>query len=193
MISERPAESQDRAVPGHWEGDLIIGLHRSAIETLVKRTTRLTPLLHLPPMAGHGERPRTKNGPATAGHGAEAVRDAVTRAIVMLPQKLRRSLAWDQGAEMARHAELKVLAGLPIYFCDRRSPWRRGTNENTNGLLRRYFPKGTVLSAHGPEELEAVAAALNSRPRETLSWRTSAEALNETLINAEADGVATTG
>ena len=193
MIGERPAEAEDRAVPGHWEGDLIIGLHRSAIGTLVERTTLFTLLLHLPPMEGHGEKPRTKTGPATAGHGAEAVRDAIARTIVMLPQQLRRSLARDQGAEMARHAELKILAGLPIHFCDPHSPWQRGTNENTNGLLRQYFPKGTDLSAHGPEELEGVAAALNSRPRETLDWRTPAEALDEALRKLETGGVATTG
>ena len=193
MISERPAEAEDRAVPGHWEGDLIIGLRRSAIGTLVERSTRFTLLLHLPPMEGHGEAPRAKNGPATAGHGAEAVRDAIARAIVNLPRQLRRSLAWDQGAEMARHAELGVLADLPVYFCDPHSPWQRGTNENTNGLLRQYFPKGTDLSAHGPEDLKAVAAALNSRPRETLGWRTPAEALDEVLRRVENGGVATTG
>ncbi len=193
MISERPSEADDRVVPGHWEGDLIIGLRRSAIGTLVERSTRFTLLLHLPPMEGHGQASRVKNGPATAGHGAEAVRDAITRAIVTLPRQLRRSLAWDQGAEMARHAELRVLAGLPVYFCDPRSPWQRGTNENTNGLLRQYFPKGTDLSAHGSEELEAVAAALNSRPRETLGWRTPAEALDEVLRRVETGSVATTG
>ena len=193
MISERPAEAEDRAVPGHWEGDLIIGLRRSAIGTLVERSTRFTLLLHLPPMEGHGESARAKNGPATAGHGAEAVRDAIARAIVTLPRQLRRSLAWDQGSEMARHAELKVLADLPVYFCDPHSPWQRGTNENTNGLLRQYFPKGTDLAAHGPEDLAAVAAALNSRPRKTLGWRTPAEALDEALRKAEPDGVATTG
>lgn len=193
MISERPAEAEDRAVPGHWEGDLIIGLRRSAIGTLVERSTRFTLLPHLPPMVGHGEAPRAKNGPATAGHGAEAVRDAIARAVVTLPWQLRRSPAWDQGAEMARHAELKILAGLPVCFRDPHSPWRRGTNENANGLLRQCFPKGTDLSAHGPEDLEAVAATLNSRPRETLGWRTPAEALDEVLRKAEADGVATTG
>ena len=193
MISERPAEAADRAVPGHWEGDLILGLHRSAIGTLVERATRFTLLLHLPPMPGHGEQPQVKNGPATAGHGAEAVRDAIATAITTLPIQLRRSLAWDQGAEMARHAELKVLAGLPVYFCDPQSPWQRGTNENTNGLLRQYFPKGTDLSRHGPGELEAVALALNGRPRKTLGWRTPAEALDELLTTAHDAHVATTG
>ena len=193
MISERPAEAADRAVPGHWEGDLIIGLNRSAIGTLVERQTRFTLLLHLPPMSGHGEGPRVKNGPPLAGHGAEAVRDAILHSIVHLPRHLRRSLSWDQGAEMARHAELTVAAGLPIYFCDPQSPWQRGTNENTNGLLRQYFPKGTDLGLHGPEELEAVAAALNGRPRRTLGWVTPAEALDAVLTKAETDHVATTG
>jgi len=136
MISKRPAEAADRAVPGHWEGDLILGLNSSAIGTLVERTTRFTLLLHLPPMAGHGTDLRQKNGPPLAGHGAEAVRDAIARSISELPSHLRRSLAWDQGAEMARHADLKILTGLPVCFCDPHSPWQRGTNVNTNGLLR---------------------------------------------------------
>src|SRR5918999_3484962 len=181
LISQRPAEAGDRAVPGHWEGDLVLGLGSSAIGTLVERTTRFTMLLHLPRMAGHGDGPRTKNGPALAGHGAEAVRDAVTRTIITLPEELRRSLTWDQGAEMAQHANLKIDAGMEVYFCDPHSPWQRGTNENTNGLLRQYFPKGTDLSAHSSEEIAAVAAALNSRPRKTLGWKTSAEALDEWL------------
>ncbi len=180
MISERPAEVADRAVPGHWEGDLILGLNRSAIGTLVERTTRFTMLLHLPPMIGHGQ-PRVKNGPPLAGHGAEAVRDAIAASITILPEHLRRSLTWDQGAEMARHAELRLATGLQIFFCDPRSPWQRGTNENTNGLLRQYFPKGTDLSRHARDDLDAVAAALNGRPRKTLGWKTPAEALNELL------------
>src|ERR1700690_2724786 len=141
MISQRPAEAADRAVPGHWEGDLILGLGSSAIGTLVERTTRFTLLLYLPRMAGHGHEARVKNGPALAGHGAEAVRDAISRTIVTLPEQLRRSLTWDQGAEMAQHARLKIEAGVRVYFCDPHSPWQRGTNENTNGLLRQYFPK----------------------------------------------------
>ena len=183
MISERPAEADDRAIPGHWEGDLIIGLGSSAIGTLVERSTRFTVLLHLPPMEGNGG-PRVKNGPALAGHGAEAVRVALTAQIASLPQHLRRSLCWDQGAEMAEHAQIRIEAGLPVYFCDPQSPWQRGTNENTNGLLRQYFPKGTDLSRHGADELEAVAAALNSRPRKALGWRTPAEALDEHLARA---------
>jgi transposase InsO family protein len=146
MISERPAEADDRAVPGHWEGDLIIGLNHSAIGTLVERSTRFTMLLHLPRMEGHGTQPAVKNGPPLAGHGAEAVRDAIVEIIATLPEQLRRSLTWDQGAEMAQHVQLRIDTGLEIYFCDPRSPWQRGTNENTNGLLRQYFPKGTDLN-----------------------------------------------
>ena len=191
LISERPAEAADRAVPGHWEGDLILGLNSSAIGTLVERTTRFTMLLHLPPMEGHGTQPRAKNGPALAGHGAEAVRDAITRTITTLPEQVRRSLTWDQGAEMAQHARLRIDAGLKVYFCDPHSPWQRGTNENTNGLLRQYFPKGTDLGVYDVEELAAVAAALNGRPRKTLGWRTPAEALDGVLRSVHG-GVATT-
>ena len=192
MISERPAEATDRAVPGHWEGDLILGLGSSAVGTLVERTSRFTMLLHLPRMDGHGDQPRIKNGPALAGHGAEAVRDAIATSIAALPDQLRRSLTWDQGAEMAQHAQLRIETGLAIYFCDPHSPWQRGTNENTNGLLRQYFPKGTNLSRHSPDDLAAVAAALNSRPRKTLGWKTPAEALDEFLCSAQQGGVATT-
>jgi IS30 family transposase len=180
LISQRPAEAEDRAVPGHWEGDLILGLGSSAIGTLVERTTRFTMLLHLPPMPGHGG-PRVKNGPALTGHGAGAVRDAIADTVTTLPEQLRRSLTWDQGAEMAEHAKLRIDTGLQVYFCDPRSPWQRGTNENTNGLLRQYFPKGTDLSRHSTDDLAAVAAALNGRPRKTLDWRTPAEALNQYL------------
>jgi IS30 family transposase len=192
MISERPAEADDRAVPGHWEGDLILGLGSSAIGTLVERTTRFTMLLHLPRMRGHGEVPSVKNGPALAGHGAQAVRDAIAASITTLPEQLRRSLTWDQGAEMAHHAQLRLDSGLAIYFCDPHSPWQRATNENTNGLLRQYFPKGTDLSRHSHDELAAVAAALNSRPRKTLGWKTPAEVLNEQLLSIQRGGVATT-
>ena len=196
MISQRPAEAADRAVPGHWEGDLILGLGSSAIGTLVERTTRFTLLLHLPRMTGHGQEARVearvKNGPALAGHGAEAVRDAITRTITTLPEQLRRSLTWDQGAEMAQHARLKIDAGVQVYFCDPHSPWQRGTNENTNGLLRQYFPKGTDLSVHSAEEIAAVAATLNARPRKTLDWKTPAEALDRFLRSAQTDPVATT-
>jgi len=184
MISERPAEVADRAVPGHWEGDLIIGLNKSAIGTLVERTTRFTMLLRLPPMEGHGTEPRVKNGPPLAGHGAEAVRDAIADQIMVLPEQLRRSLTWDQGAELAQHVQLRIDTGLAIYFCDPHSPWQRGTNENTNGLLRQYFPKGTDLARHSSDELDAVALSLNTRPRKTLGWKTPAEALNELLQSA---------
>lgn len=182
MISERPPEVTDRAIPGHWEGDLIIGLQGSAIGTLVERTTRFTMLLHLPRQVS----------PPTAGHGAEAVRDAIAAKIMSLPGILRRSLTWDQGAEMAQHARLRIQTGLAIYFCDPRSPWQRGTNENTNGLLRQYFPKGTDIHRWSENELDAVAMALNQRPRKTLGWRTPAEALNELLVKAEKPSVATT-
>jgi IS30 family transposase len=185
MISERPAEAEDRAVPGHWEGDLILGLGSSAIGTLVERSSRFTMLLHLPPMDGR-DAPRVKNGPALTGHGAEAVRDAIADAIHELPEHLRRSLTWDQGAEMAQHAKLRIDTGLEIYFCDPQSPWQRGTNENTNGLLRQYFPKGTDLGRHSPDDLAAVAAALNTRPRKTLGWKTPAEVLDEHLAAAAA-------
>jgi IS30 family transposase len=190
MISQRPAEAADRAVPGHWEGDLIIGLGSSAIGTLVERTTRFTILRHLPRMPGRDDEVRKKNGPALAGHGAEAVREAVTRTITTLPERLRRSLTWDQGAEMSQHAQLLIDTGVQVYFCDPHSPWQRGTNENTNGLLRQYFPKGTDLSVHSADALAAVAATLNARPRKTLVWRTPAEALDELLRSAQA-GVAT--
>ena len=191
MISARPAEAGDRAVPGHWEGDLIIGLNRSAIGTLVERTTRFTMLLHLPRMEGYGVQPRVHNGPALAGYGAEAVKDAIAATITTLPAQLRRSLTWDRGKEMAQHAQLKIDAGVQVYFADPHSPWQRGTNENTNGLLRQYFPKGTDLSRHGTDELDAVAAALNGRPRKTLGWKTPAEALNEYLLLIQQAGVAT--
>jgi IS30 family transposase len=192
MISQRPAEAEDRAVPGHWEGDLIIGLNKSAIGTLVERTTRFTMLLHLPPMEGHGLVEPVKNGPALAGHGAEAVRDAIAATIGTLPGQLRRSLTWDQGSELAQHAQLRIDTGLAIYFCDPHSPWQRGSNENTNGLLRQYFPKGTDLSQHTPDDLTAVAAALNGRPRKTLDWKTPAETLDQLLQSTGAGGVATT-
>ena len=183
LISERPAEVDDRAVPGHWEGDLILGTDRSAIGTLVERSSRFTMLLHLPPIEGHNS-PRVKDGPPITGAGAGAVRNAIAETIGTLPEQLRRSLTWDQGIEMAQHVQLRLDTGLQIYFCDPRSPWQRGTNENTNGLLRQYFPRGTDLARHSAEELEAVAAALNGRPRKTLGWRTPAEVLTEYLTAA---------
>jgi IS30 family transposase len=168
MISERPAEAAGRAVPGHWEGDLIMGTgNKPAIGTLVERSTRFVLLLHLPD-----------------GHGPGQVAAAMTQAMSGLPAALRRSLAWDQGSEMAGHAQIAVDAGLDIYFCDPHSPWQRGSNENTNGLLRQYFPKGTNLAAHSREHLQAVADERNSRPRKTLGWKTPAQALDEVLAGA---------
>ena len=145
LISERPAEAGDRAVPGHWEGGLILGLGSSAIGAPMERTTRLTMSLHLPRTPDHGG-PRVKNAPALAGHGAEAVRDAIARTTTKLPELLRQSLTWDQGTEMAQHPQLTIDTGLSVYSYDPHSPWQRGTNENANGLLRQYFPKGTDLA-----------------------------------------------
>ena len=191
MISERPAEADDRAVPGHWEGDLIIGLQRSAIGTLVERTTRFTMLIHLPREDGYGLVPRTKNGPALAGYGAVTMKNALATAMTTLPVQLRRSLTWDRGKELSQHAAFKIETGIDVYFADPHSPWQRGTNENTNGLLRQYFPKGTDLARWNSTDLEAVANTLNSRPRKTLGWRTPAEALDELLRSHPT--VATTG
>jgi IS30 family transposase len=177
LISERPAEAADRAVPGHWEGDLILGKNgQSAIGTLVERSTRFCLLLHLP-----------------AGFDPPRVRDAMIATMSRLPTHLRRTLTWDQGLEMRRHREISVALELPIYFCDPHSPWQRGSNENTNGLLRQYFPKGTDLSVHTAADLEFVAAELNGRPRMTLDWRNPGEALAALLSTTPDNGVATTG
>lgn len=165
MISDRPAEIEDRAVPGHWEGDLICGAaNKTAIVTLVERQTRYVMLGHLP-----------------GGHTAEEVRDVLVELIGTLPTHLRGSLTWDQGSEMGAHKSFSVTTGVPVYFCDPASPWQRGSNENTNGLLRQYFPKGTDLSVHGAADLEHVAQQLNGRPRETLGWDTPAERLRDLL------------
>ena len=192
LISERPAEAEDRAVPGHWEGDLIIGLNRSAIGTLVERTTRFTMLVHLPREEGYGQSPPVKNGPALSGYGAESMSRALARTITDLPEHLLRSLTWDRGKELSAHAQFTIDTGLPVFFADPRSPWQRGSNENTNGLLRQYFPKGTDLSRWTAEDLAAIAHTLNTRPRKTLGWRTPAEALDEHLQSLQMSSVATT-
>ena len=193
LISERPAEAGDRAVPGHWEGDLLIGLERSAIGTVVDRTTRFTMLVHLPREKGYRHKETPKNGPALAGYGAITMKNALASTMSTLPAQLARSLTWDRGKEMSAHAQFTVETGIPVFFADPQSPWQRGTNENTNGLLRQYFPKGTDLSSWTAEEIEAVAHALNTRPRKTLGWRTPAEAFNEQLLLLQQAGVATTG
>jgi transposase, IS30 family len=163
-ISERPAEANDRAVPGHWEGDLIVGKLPSAVATLVERKTRFVMLIALPD-----------------GHRADQVADALTARITTLPDQLRRSITWDQGKEMAQHARFTIDTGVTVYFCDPRSPWQRGSNENTNGLLRQYFPKRTDLRAHSQTDLDAVAEELNNRPRQTLGWMSPSQALDEVL------------
>jgi IS30 family transposase len=191
LISERPAEVADRAVPGHWEGDLLIGLERSAIGTLVERTSRLTVLVHLPREQGYRHKATPKNGPALAGYGAITMKNALTSTMSTLPELMRRSLTWDRGKELSAHAQFKVETGIPVFFADPNSPWQRGTNENTNGLLRQYFPKGTDLSRWSADDLAAVAATLNNRPRQVLGWKTPAEVFDEHLLSLQQVGVAT--
>ncbi|OBS03362.1 integrase [Mycobacterium gordonae] len=192
LISQRPAEAEDRAVPGHWEGDLLIGLERSAIGTVVERKTRYTMLIHLPREEGYRHKHSVKNGPALAGYGAITMKNALANTLSKLPEQLARSLTWDRGKEMSAHAQFKIDTGIPVFFADPQSPWQRGTNENTNGLLRQYFPKGTDLSRWSAEEIEAVAHALNTRPRKTLGWKTPAEAFNQQLLLLQQAGVAST-
>lgn len=193
MISNRPAEVEDRAVPGHWEGDLLIGLGRSAIGTLVERSSRFTMLVHLPRETDYGRTPRNKHGPALAGYGAVTMASALQKTVTTLPAELWRSLTWDRGKELSDHSRFTVDSGVKVFFADPHSPWQRGTNENTNGLLRQYFPKGTDLSRWSAREIGAVAHTLNTRPRKTLGWRTPAEALNDFLRIVYQPSVATTG
>lgn len=193
VISQRPAEAADRAVPGHWEGDLIIGTGRSAIGTIVERASRSTLLVHLPRLEGWGETPPVKNGPALGGYGATAMNTALAASMTRLPEQLRKTLTWDRGKELSSHAQFALDTGTKVFFADPHSPWQRPTNENTNGLLRQYFPKGTDLSRWSADDLEAVALALNNRPRKTLGWRTPAEVFDEQLRSLQQVGVATTG
>jgi IS30 family transposase len=192
-LKKRPSEADDRETAGHWEGDLIIGLNRSAIATLIDRTTRFAMLVHLPRQAGYGLMKPKKNGPALAGYGAVTMKNALVRAFEQLPTGLRRSLTWDRGKEMSAHALLTKEIGLPVYFADAKSPWQRGSNEHLNGLLRQYFPKGTDLSRWSTVELQAVVDTINNRPRGILGWRTPAEAFSEQLRSAQEATVATTG
>ncbi len=174
-ISERPAEAADRAVPGNWEGDLLLGTPTTAIGTLVERSTRFVMLFKLP-----------------SGINAESARIGLTQKILTLPQNLRRSLAWDQGREMKEHVRFTIDTGVQVYFCDPASPWQRGSNENTNGLLRQYFPRGKSVAHYTQEELDRVAAQLNDRPRETLNWKSPAWKLTQVLQESSAAGVAPT-
>jgi IS30 family transposase len=184
-----PAE---RPAPALRLDPYVIGAERSAIGTVVERSTRFTMLVHLPRMDGWGDQQRVKNGPALGGYGAEAMRDALTDSFALMPDQLRRSLTWDRGKELAAHAAFTIATGIAVYFADPHSPWQRGTNENTNGVLRQYFPKGTDLARWNRNELDAVAVALNSRPRKVLGWKTPAEALDEHLRSLQQAGVAST-
>ncbi|WP_405623824.1 IS30 family transposase [Streptomyces sp. NBC_00076] len=192
VLSERPAEANDRAMRGHWEGDLIIGTDRSAIGTLVERSSRSTLLVHLPRMEGWGEKPYVKNGPSLGGYGAIAMNAALAASMTKLPDQLRKTLTWDRGKELSGHAQFALETGTRVFFADPHSPWQRPTNENTNGLLRQYFPKGTDLSRWSADELEAVAHALNNRPRKILGWKTPAEIFEEQLRSLQQAGVAST-
>jgi transposase, IS30 family len=175
LISQRPAEAADRAVPGHWEGDLLLGTPTTAIGTLVERSTRFVMLFKLP-----------------SGINAESARVGLTQKILTLPENLRRSLAWDQGREMKQHVRFSIDTGVQVYFCDPASPWQRGSNENTNGLLRQYFPHSKTVANYSQEHLDMVAAQLNDRPRETLNWKSPAWKLNQFLRESSTAGVAPT-
>lgn len=192
-LKKRPSEADERKVAGHWEGDLIIGLNRSAIATLIDRTTRFAMLVHLPRQKGYGLVKPTKNGPALAGYGAVTMKSALVRTFEPLPAHLRRSLTWDRGKEMSAHALLTQEIGLPVYFADAKSPWQRGSNEHLNGLLRQYFPKGTDISRWSTPEIQAVADIMNNRPRGVLGWRTPAEAFADQLSSVPIATVASTG
>ncbi|WP_456071327.1 IS30 family transposase [Flaviflexus ciconiae] len=192
VLSKRPAEAADRAVPGHWEGDLIIGTGRSAIGTLIERSSRSTLLVHLPRLEGWGKTPVVKNGAALGGYGAVAMNTALASSVTALPIQLRKTLTWDRGKELSGHAQFTLETGTRVFFADPHSPWQRPTNENTNGLLRQYFPKGTDLSRWSAEDLEAVALALNNRPRKVLGWRTPAEVFAEQLQSLQQPSVAST-
>lgn len=193
LICQRPAEVEDRSVAGHFEGDLLIGLNRSAVGTLVERSTLFTTLVHLPRGADFSVTRAGGRGVKDSGYTAREMRRALTKTVASLPERLCRSITWDRGRELTEHQAFTAATGVSVYFADPNSPWQRGTNENTNGLLRQYFPKGTDLSRWSAEELEAVAATLNDRPRKKLEWRTPAEALKEQLESRQAESVATTG
>ncbi len=192
LIGARSAEADDRVIPGHWEGDLIIGTDRSAIGTLVERTTRFTVLVHLPRERGWGKSVPVKNGPALSGYGALSMNKALAAALNGIPTPMVKSLTWDRGKEMSAHTALTSKIGVPVFFADPHSPWQRGSNENTNGRLRQYFPKGTDLSPWTRRDLAAVAHTLNTRPRKTLGWRTPAEAMEHHLRSLQQRSVAST-
>ena len=177
----------------HWEGDLVIGLERSASGTVVERTTRFTLLVHVPREECYRHKETPRNEPPLGGYGAISMKNALSNTMSTLPKGFARSLTWDRGKELSAHAQFTAETGIPVFSADLQSPWQRGTNENTNGLLRQYFPKGTDLSRWTAEDIEAVAHALNTRPRKTLGWKTPAEAFNEQLLLVQQAGVATTG
>lgn len=192
MISQRPPEAGNWAVHRHWEGDLLIGLCRSAARAVVERTTRFTILVHLPRAEGYGVIPCTKNGPALAGYGFNTMKGALAAMMTTLSEHLRRSLTWDRGKEPSAHAEFTAATDIPVCFADPKNLWQRGTNEDTNGLLRHYLPKGTDLSQWTAEEIQAVVHTLNNRPHKPLGWKTPAEALDEHPHSHQQPGVATT-